>query len=266
MSVIEAGLGSRGADSGSMRAAEETLDEIVAKRTHLSPGDYRELSRLIDKLTLRIARLPRTQSTDPFNTMSRQLQLRLCVWEIEQTIARLRDGIDQGMAPAELPDEGHGPPEPFDSSAALHQILDLEETNAANNRTSFERSISPSIMMPTHASACFRQAMRNVINNAIKYSGRLRSGNTWIKVMHKEQDGYSITAVENWGPAIRANDIPKIFEHGTRGTQPSRMGQGRGLAIALNCITELNGTIRAKSLPTKNNYATTTFTIRIPVV
>lgn len=247
------------ANVGRLGAAEDVLDRIIEMRRHLSAADHHDLARLVDRLLLKVALLPNVGSSARLASACRQLHIRLCEADIEQVSARLLDGLSK-----ERPDNADEGMAGFDSSALLHQIIKLEEPHALDNRVGFELDIAPQIVIKGRSQAKLRQAFFNVVNNAVKYSGRLPSGNTWVKVRHFARQGQCVTEVENWGPPISESEKQVIFGAGIRGEKPFRTGEGRGLAIARSCVEEMRGTIGVKSKKDRQK-AITTFTISIPV-
>lgn len=84
-----------------------------------------------------------------------------------------------------------------------------------------------------------RRALRNVIDNAIKYGGRAR-----INVM--TEDGFALVVVEDEGPGIDAASLERVFEDFER-LEDSRNrgtgGSGLGLSLAREIIHSQDGRI-----------------------
>jgi heavy metal sensor kinase len=89
-----------------------------------------------------------------------------------------------------------------------------------------------------------RQALVNVLHNAIKYTPRGGS----IRLRVQEEEGRLVIDVEDSGPGIPEAERPKVFDRFYRvepGRQRDAGGAGLGLAIARWSIEAHRGTIRA---------------------
>jgi len=102
-----------------------------------------------------------------------------------------------------------------------------------------------------------RRALRNILQNAIKYSGQLQSPQlAWVIVRCSGEDRYTCIQFENWGVPIMKDEIEKgsIFKSGYRGVYASaegRTGSGLGLHEAMQIAKEHNGEITVESLPAR---------------
>lgn len=106
-----------------------------------------------------------------------------------------------------------------------------------------------------------RQALVNLIDNAVKYS-HIKS-RIWIRVTETGRDG--VVEVEDSGPGIPAEHLGRIFERFYR-VDKSRSradgGTGLGLSIAQWAVAVNGGKIEIQSEPDQGSI----FTIRIPRV
>ncbi len=104
------------------------------------------------------------------------------------------------------------------------------------------------------------QAVTNIVDNAVKYSGDSRK----ISV-RAALDGTDITvAVQDFGIGIKKEDIPRIFERFYRaGDALTRTvkGSGLGLTLVKEIVAAHRGRIEVESEPGKGS----TFTIRLPL-
>ncbi|MBJ7347344.1 MAG: HAMP domain-containing protein [Thermoleophilaceae bacterium] len=103
-----------------------------------------------------------------------------------------------------------------------------------------------------------RQALANLVSNAIKYSPRSKS-----VVIRAYRAGERVTvAVADWGPGIAPDDLPKVsepfFRSDSQGLVP---GTGLGLAIAKQMIELHGGFLHIESELGKGS----TFTLTLPV-
>jgi signal transduction histidine kinase len=111
-----------------------------------------------------------------------------------------------------------------------------------------------------------KSALRNVIENAIKY-GTVGSESKWVGVFASvEIDKYGSwiqVRVEDHGPGIPKDEQGRIFEPFFRGRRAMRdqiHGSGLGLNIARSAIEAIGGSIRVMSKPEKG----TEFVVRLP--
>ena len=102
-------------------------------------------------------------------------------------------------------------------------------------------------------------ALSNLIDNAIKYG---KEGGT-VRVSGRKEEGAIVFEVEDDGPGIPAEHLPRIFERFYRvdkGRSREVGGTGLGLSIAKHIVESHGGTIRAESRLGEG----TKFLIRIP--
>lgn len=117
----------------------------------------------------------------------------------------------------------------------------------------------PDELHATINAALLEQAVGNLIDNAIKYSG----DNTRIIVSGAIGDGTIEIRIEDQGPGIEQRHIGRIFERFYRVDQPrSRVlgGTGLGLSIVKHIVLAHGGEIAVESTPGKGSV----FIIRIP--
>lgn len=104
-----------------------------------------------------------------------------------------------------------------------------------------------------------RTVLRNLINNAIKFSNE----NCWIKIACKTKDDKIIVSVQDNGVGISEENINKLFDnnqfYSTYGTNQEK-GSGLGLPLCKEFVEKNNGTIWVESQ--KNKGTTFYFTLR----
>lgn len=123
-------------------------------------------------------------------------------------------------------------------------------------QTKFEKSLL-SIMGD---SAAITQAITNLIDNAIKFSGENRK----IIVSSFTDDKYFVVAVQDFGLGIRKEEIDKVFERFYRGgDELTRIvkGSGLGLALVKQIVEAHHGTVHVESELGRGS----TFSIRLPI-
>jgi signal transduction histidine kinase len=104
------------------------------------------------------------------------------------------------------------------------------------------------------------QAITNLIDNAIKYSGEARI----IVVRAFGEEKYLIITVKDFGIGIKKEEIDKIFERFYRGGDEltrTIKGSGLGLTLVKQIVEAHHGEITVESSPDRGS----TFTVRIPL-
>jgi signal transduction histidine kinase len=104
------------------------------------------------------------------------------------------------------------------------------------------------------------QAITNLIDNAVKYSGDSRN----IIVRAYAEDQYLIFTVKDFGIGIRKEEIDKVFERFYRGGNEltrTVKGSGLGLTLVKQIVEAHHGKIEVDSEVGNGS----TFTVRIPL-
>lgn len=95
-----------------------------------------------------------------------------------------------------------------------------------------------------------KRALSNVVENAIKYSGR--GGKVSVTTSVDSQSSMAVIGVEDDGEGISPEELPRVFDrfYRTRGARSSdQKGSGLGLSIARRIIGEHKGQITVESEP-----------------
>ena len=87
------------------------------------------------------------------------------------------------------------------------------------------------------------QVVANLVENALKYAER------GVKVAAALSDGHPVIWVDDDGPGIPPQDLPRVFDRLFMSTKhPARqLGSGLGLAIVAELVQAMGGTVRAES-------------------
>ncbi|MDP2914939.1 MAG: HAMP domain-containing sensor histidine kinase [Candidatus Aminicenantes bacterium] len=108
--------------------------------------------------------------------------------------------------------------------------------------------------------AALSQALTNLIDNAVKYSGDSRR----ILLRSSVQGPNLIISVKDFGQGIHKDDLNKVFDRFYRGGDPltrSVKGSGLGLALVKEIVNAHRGEVRVESEP----GAGSTFSIMLPL-
>lgn len=137
----------------------------------------------------------------------------------------LREGIDLGFAPVE--EEGSPVGEITANASDVAGDGDADETmNSAAITT--PAAASPLIVIG-HA-WLLREALSNLIDNALRYAGRGA-----VVTVDVQRDGdEAVLSVTDDGPGIAPEDLPRVFERFVRATD-----QGNGCGLGLPIVKEI---------------------------
>jgi signal transduction histidine kinase len=105
------------------------------------------------------------------------------------------------------------------------------------------------------------QAISNLIDNAIQYSGDARQINLYASA----GDGHVTVAVEDFGVGIPQDEIDRVFERFYRGGHEltrTVKGSGLGLTLVKEVVEAHGGTVHVESEPGRGS----TFSIRLPAI
>jgi signal transduction histidine kinase len=99
----------------------------------------------------------------------------------------------------------------------------------------------------------------NLIDNAVKYAAE----NTQVQVRLQFAERVVIVQVQDEGPGIPEQDIPRIFDKYYRGVQTDggQYGVGLGLALVKAIVEAHEGEIKVHNVPTGGAL----FTVTLPV-
>jgi two-component system sensor histidine kinase BaeS len=101
------------------------------------------------------------------------------------------------------------------------------------------------------------QIVTNVVTNAIRYTPR--GGRVGV-VCRREGECLEFT-VNDDGPGIAADDLPRIFEPGFRGKSAGKHhGSGLGLSLVKDFVERQGGSVAVRNTPPRG----ATFTVRLP--
>ena len=148
----------------------------------------------------------------------------------------------------------------FTIGALIHEIARQFAPMAAARQVHWEsHADSPETSVVTDASRC-QQIVGNLVSNALKYTPM---GGT-VRVIGKlEADSWSVTVTDS-GPGIPPDALDMVFEpffRLARDDQSGIEGNGLGLAICRELVTQLHGEITLTSTVGRG----TSVTVRFPV-
>jgi two-component system phosphate regulon sensor histidine kinase PhoR len=108
--------------------------------------------------------------------------------------------------------------------------------------------------------AAMAQAVTNLLDNAIKYSGEARK----VMISSSVKDRTLVIAVKDFGIGIKKEEMNKVFERFYRGGDEltrSVKGSGLGLTLVKKIVEAHHGKVHVESEPGQGS----TFSIMIPL-
>ena len=148
-------------------------------------------------------------------------------------------------------------PEDLDMRALLTEIVADHQILAKQRRQWFALDAPADTMKVSADRGRLRQALSNLVGNAIKYA----PNGTPINVRAERQNGLFRIAVSDHGPGIPAEERGHMFEKFFRGRGVgSTPGAGLGLSIARSLVVLHGGTLDYEDTPGGGS----TFVVRLP--
>lgn len=216
------------------------------------PNDVRTLITAFNALRLRVTAMLGEKDRmlgaigHDLRTPLAALRVRIESVEDDDDRARMADTIDEmnrtledilSLARLGRPSE---PPTDVDLAALVDAVV--EDFRDLGQEVGFEEADR----LPMHLRpALIRRAVRNLIENAIKYAGS-------AEVLLRTSPGSADIIVRDNGPGIPADRIAEVFEAFTRleGSRNKETGGiGLGLALARAIVREAGGDIRLENRP-----------------
>jgi signal transduction histidine kinase len=149
--------------------------------------------------------------------------------------------------------------EPFDLMAAVGELVDQFAATVRERRFVFTRGETP--MSVEGDRDRIVQAVRNLIDNAVKYS--VEDGA--IEIELTAHDGDVSIVVGDYGAGISEADMKRIFEPFIRGEHEADVsGSGLGLYITRGIVTQHHGTLTVANRDGANRIQGAVFAITLP--
>ncbi len=150
---------------------------------------------------------------------------------------------------------------PLDVRPILNEVARHERAVAARKGLSLHVSAAERIQIRGDA-VLLRRAVSNIVENAVKYSRK--GGKVRISGRVDRKSSRFVMTVEDDGPGISADELPRIFDRFYR-TKSARGGEekgsGLGLSIVKSIVVQHGGEIKVESL----NGAGTKVVVSLPL-
>ncbi len=150
--------------------------------------------------------------------------------------------------------------EKTDISALLKEIVLSIQDRVRHEGFAIELAVSGALPMITVDRDAMAQAVTNIVDNAVKYSGQSRR----IIVSGSIEGAFLTIAVKDFGIGIRKEDLERVFERFFRGGDEltrTVKGSGLGLTLVREIVEAHQGSVQAESEPGKGS----TFIIKLPL-
>ncbi|MBI3182714.1 MAG: response regulator [Myxococcales bacterium] len=154
-------------------------------------------------------------------------------------------------------EDGEEQLQPVDMAEVVASTLMLTERELSR-RAVVEKQLSPASICAAPAGA-LRQVTLNLLMNALQAVRDGDPSRDRIRVATFAKDGQAVLAVSDTGCGIPPEHLQRIFEPFFT-TKPVGVGTGMGLAVSINIVRKLGGTIDLQSEVGRG----TTVTVRIP--
>jgi signal transduction histidine kinase len=149
--------------------------------------------------------------------------------------------------------------EPFDLRAAVSELVDQFTASVRERHFVFEHPDAPALIDADRDRIV--QAVRNLIDNAVKYS--IEGGAIEVRITANEDT--ATIEVGDYGAGISEADMKRIFEPFVRGEKGSdSSGSGLGLYITRGIIAEHHGVLNVINRDGANRVQGAIFTITLP--
>ena len=175
-----------------------------------------------------------------------------------QQTAHMTDLVQNLLALSRLELEEQAPAEPVYWPDVVMNVFQTLDGRARENDMRLELVTRGKIPMCAGRPADFFRILQNLVDNAIKY-GQKKST---VTVTVASSKGHVAVSVHNKGKAIKADELPMLFERFYRSASTSqKSGTGLGLAIVKELVCRYGGDLSVDSQTGRG----TTFCATFPV-
>ncbi len=153
--------------------------------------------------------------------------------------------------------------EPVDVASLVDGVLADCRWVLDEKRVAVERDVAEGLPEVRGDAAALRQALGNLVDNALKYGGSARWIGVGARLAATSGGEEVLLSVSDHGIGIRRSDLPHLFDPFFRSADPSAAGipgSGVGLAVVRGIVEAHGGRVTAESVPGQGS----TFTVHLP--
>jgi signal transduction histidine kinase len=136
--------------------------------------------------------------------------------------------------------------EPLDLGILIHELAEATRHRVGHEGFEVREEIRDPLPKIRGDAEALRQAISNLLDNAIQYSGNARE----VCVQAWGENGTLNVTVEDWGVGIREDEIEKVFDRFYRGRDEvtrSIRGSGLGLTLVKEIVEAHRGSVEVTS-------------------
>lgn len=151
--------------------------------------------------------------------------------------------------------------EPVDLGSLLEETVAEAQHRVAHEGFTIRVELSGPLPMIHLDAEAIRQALGNLIDNSVKYSGSSRQ----VIVSGSRHNGHVVIAVQDFGIGIEAGETGKVFDRFYRGGHEltrTVKGTGLGLTLVKQIVEAHAGVVEVRSEPGRGS----TFSMRFPTI
>ena len=139
--------------------------------------------------------------------------------------------------------------ERFNLAELAHDVVQKFQLKARENNISLALEVSTENLFAYADIGLIARVFENLLGNALKFT----PANGLITVKLKEDNHKTMIEIQDSGPGIATEDLPKVFERFYQGSDMSNRAEpgGLGLAIVKRIIDLHGGSIKADNMPGK---------------
>jgi two-component system, OmpR family, sensor histidine kinase SenX3 len=142
--------------------------------------------------------------------------------------------------------------QPTDVSHLIHEVLAAAQPLLTEGRFEVEKRITPDLPLVLAQAPALSRALRNLIDNAMKYSGESRWIGISAETTGSSSKGEVRISINDRGPGIPADEIRHIFDPFWRGSEATAAqihGNGLGLNLVKTIVEAHQGDVVVRSTP-----------------
>ena len=151
--------------------------------------------------------------------------------------------------------------EPVDVRALAESVLGDARWALEERRVAVETDLAEGLPPARGDEVALRQALANLVDNALKYGGAARWIGVRARVVVGTRGEEVVLSVSDRGGGIRRSDLPRLFEPFFRGEGTGSVpGSGLGLAVVRGLVEAQGGLVTVESTVGKGS----SFSVRLP--